>query len=481
MVNEDKNALKTIRCDIAIIGGGAGGLSVAASATQLGAKVVLIENEKMGGDCLNSGCVPSKSLLAASKAQWQMRHSEYFGIDSNNVKTNFKAVMQHVRQVIDNIAEHDSVQRFEKLGVQVIQASGKFLNHKTVQAGNYQIKAKRFVIATGTSAFVPPIEGLSDVSYLTNENIFELTELPQHLIIVGGGPIGCELAQAFSMLGSKVTILEGFKVLPKDEPDCVAIVKEQLRVTGITLYEEVNVNSVAKQNNNIVVTYEQEGKVMTATGSHLLMATGRRANVQGLNLDNAGIDYSPKGIVVDKRLRTSNKKVFAIGDVAGHLQFTHVAGYHAGIVIKNALFRIPAKTNYNAVPWVTYTEPELAHVGLLTEDAQKQGIEIKITEWPFVDNDRAQTDNQIYGKIKVLTDNKARILGVTIVGPHAGELLLPWIMAIGEKKTLRSFTEVIAPYPTLSEISKRVAGNYYIPMLFSTKTRWLVNWLLRLG
>lgn len=262
---------KKIKCDIAIIGGGAGGLSVAAGGAQLGAKVVLIESGKMGGDCLNTGCVPSKSLLAAAKAQWQAKHGAHFGIDAESVSTNFKAVMRHVHQVIDNIAKHDSVERFEKLGVRVIQGRAKFLDQTTIQAADYTVQAKRFVIATGSSAFVPPTAGLDAVPYLTNESIFELSELPQHLIVIGGGPIGVELAQAFAMLGSQVTILEGFKVLPKDEPDCVAIVKEQLQATGITLYEGIKVNAVEKKSAQISVTCEQDNKTLTVSGTHLLV------------------------------------------------------------------------------------------------------------------------------------------------------------------------------------------------------------------
>ena len=477
----DKIGLQTIQCDIAIIGAGAGGLSVAAGASQLGVKVVLIEGEKMGGECLNAGCVPSKSLLAAAKAQWQAKHSAHFGIDGASVKTNFKDVMQHVRSVIDKIAEHDSVERFESLGVQVILSPGKFVNRNTVQAGIYQIHAKRFVIATGSSPFVPPIAGLEQVAYLTNENIFELIEQPKHLIVIGGGPIGCELAQAFVMLGSQVTMLVGNKILPKDEPDCAMIVKEQLQATGITIHEGIKVNAAETNNDGITFTCEKDKTSFTVNGSHVLIATGRVANVKSLDLKKAGIDYSPKGIVVDNKLRTSNKKIFAIGDVAGGYQFTHMAGYHAGIVIKNALFRLPAKVNYKAVPWITFTDPELAHVGLLVEEAKEQGLKIKITEWFFADNDRAQAEAKIQGKIKVITDHKARILGVTIVGQHAGELILPWGIAIREGKTLRSFTDTIAAYPTLSEVSKHVAGEYYKPMLFSGKTKLLVKWLLKLG
>jgi len=472
---------QTIPCDLAIIGAGAGGLSVAAGAAQLGVNVVLIENNKMGGDCLNSGCVPSKSLLAAAKTQWQARHGGKFGIEPGFVKTDFASAMKHVQQVIDTIAEHDSVERFEQLGVNVILGTAKFIDPKTIQVRDQLIKAKRFIIATGSSPFVPPIQGIETVPYFTNETIFQLTEQPGHLIVIGGGPIGMELAQAFAMLGSKVTVLEGLRILPKDEPDCVEIVKQQLLAAGITIYEDVTINNIANENDRVNITYEKDGKALRIAGSHLLVATGRRANVNGLGLEKAHVDFTPKGIVVDIRLRTSNRKIYAIGDVAGQFQFTHVASYHAGIIIKNALLRMPSKVNYRAVPWVTYTNPELAHVGLTMEQAIEQGIDITVTEWPFTENDRAQTEHQINGKIKVLTDKKAIILGVTIVGHQAGELLLPWIMAINEGKTLRSFTDAIAPYPTFSEISKRVAGHFYTPMLFSPKTRRLVKWLMKLG
>lgn len=481
MTAHPKHDSNILKCDIAIIGGGAGGLSVAAGAAQLGVKVMLIENHKMGGDCLNAGCVPSKSLLAIAKTCWQVRQSESFGVQYQASPTQFQAVMQHVKQVITRIGEHDSVARFEALGVQVILAPAQFIDKKMIQAGNYRIRAKRFVIATGSTATIPPIPGIDSIPYLTNKTIFDLTEPPKHLIIIGGGPIGAELAQAFAMLSVPVTLLEGLHILPKDEADCVAIVKEQLQATGVTLHEGINITAVAKSKAQIDVTYHRAAQSFTVSGSHLLVAAGRSANVQGLNLEKANIDYSAKGIVVDRRLRTTNHKVFAIGDVSGALQFTHVASYHASIVLKNSLFRLPAKVNNKAIPWVTYTEPELAHVGLLSDEAKQQGIHITVTQWPFTDNDRAQAERHIIGKIKIITDKKARILGVTIVGTAAGELILPWVMAIREGKTLRCFTDAIAPYPTLSEISKQVAGQFYTPLLFSNKMRRLVRWLMKLS
>ncbi|HHM2297816.1 TPA: FAD-dependent oxidoreductase [Legionella anisa] len=479
--DKDKIMNGVIDCDLAIIGGGAGGLSLAAGSAQLGLKVILVESGKMGGDCLNTGCVPSKSLLSAAKTFYHMKQASRLGIHAQGLTINFSQVMQHVHQVIANISEHDSVERFESLGVRIIQAAGKFIAPDAMQADNQVIRAKRFVIATGSSPFIPPIPGIDSVPYLTNETVFDLQKLPEHLIVIGGGPIGCELAQAFAMLGSKVTILEGLNILPKDDADCVAVIRNELEEMNITIYEQAKVQRIETQaDNGIIVSFEYQNEPARITGSHLLIATGRRANVDGLDLEKALVKYTPKGIEVNQRLQSSNKKIYALGDVAGPYQFTHMAGYQAGIVLRNIVFKWPAKVNYNAVPWVTYTEPELAHVGLLAIDAQKRP-DTQITEWPFVDNDRAQTERTLNGKIKIIADKKARILGVTIVGPQAGELILPWVMAMNEQKTLRSFTDVIAPYPTLSEISKRVAGAFYTPKLFSDKTRWLVRWLQKLG
>lgn len=472
---------KTITCDIAILGGGAGGLSVAAGASQMGAKVVLVEAEKMGGDCLNYGCVPSKALLAAAKTAEMIRHAKHFGIKTSAPEIDFPQVMQHVQDVINTIAKHDAVERFEKLGVQVIQSRGQFEDAKTLRAGNTLIKARRFVIATGSSPATPPIPGLEQVSFLTNETIFSLTQKPEHLIVIGGGPIGCELAQAFLMLGVKVTVLEGFKILPRDEQDLVAILREQFLQQGLNLLEGIKVLSVKQNGHAIEVFIEKEGIQQSISGSHLLVAAGRKPNLNGLNLENANISYTAKGIQVDAHLRTTNAHVYAIGDAAGSFQFTHIAGYHAGIVLRNILFRLPAKVDYGAVPWVTYTLPELAHVGLSSEEALKQDPKAKILTWDFVENDRAQTEHETLGKIKLITNHKGKILGVSILGAQAGELLAPWIMAIQSEKTVRALTDVIIPYPTLSEINKRVAGEFYTPMLFSKRTQWLVKLLSWLG
>ncbi|KTD14749.1 mercuric reductase [Legionella gratiana] len=474
------NKSKIMKFDLTIIGGGPGGLSLASGCAQLGLKVALLEADKMGGDCLNYGCVPSKSLLAAAKAFYHAKHGERLGIHSNELTIDFQRVMNHVHQVITNIAQHDSVQRFESLGVKVIQTEGRFLSPNTLQAGDSVIQSNYFVIATGTSPFIPSIPGLDKISYLTNETIFSLKEKPNHLIVIGGGPIGCELAQAFAMLGSDVTLLEVLNILPKDDTDCVAIVRDQLKKMNIAIYEHIKELQIKSQENcNITVSFNYQNDQLTITGSHVLVATGRQANINNLDLDKAKIKYTPKAIEVNAHLRTSNKSIYALGDVTGAYQFTHMAEYQAGIVLRNLVFKLPSKVNYRAVPWVTYTEPELAHVGLLLNDALKYPG-TKITEWSFADNDRAQTECALKGKIKVITNKKGKILGVTIVGPHAGELILPWVIAVQEQKTLRTFTDVIVPYPTLSEISKRVAGAFYAPKLFSNKTRTLVRWLQKI-
>lgn len=464
-----RNSSKGSIYDVAILGAGSAGLSVAAVAAQLGLKVVLIESEKMGGECLNSGCVPSKSLLAAAKSVHALRNASSFGVLVDEYCIDFSRVMRQVQGVIANLAEHDSVARFESLGVRVIQAAARFSDAKTVMAGDVAIAARRFVIATGSSPSIPPIDGLQQVPYLTNETVFELSVQPEHLIIIGGGPVGCELGQAFALLGSRVTVLEAATILPKDDADCVAIVREELLACGMMIYEHTQIEQVAYGPEEVIsVCVRRAEQTETLFGTHLLVAAGRRPNVAGLGLEWAGVEYSRKGIAVNSRMQTTNKKVYALGDVVGVWPLTHMASYQAGIVLRNIAFRLPARADYRAVPWVTYTEPEIAHVGVF------DGI---VTEWLYAGNDRAQIERSPKGKIKVLTDKKGRVLGATIVGAHAGELILPWVMAVRERKTLRSFTDVIVPYPTVSEISKRVAGEFYRPRLFSDKTRKLVSWL----
>ena len=470
--------VKKIKADICVIGAGSGGLSVAAGAAQLGARTVLIERGLMGGDCLNTGCVPSKALIAAAKHAFDMVDGERFGIAPAKPKVDFAKVNAHVRGVIDAIAPNDSVARFEGLGVTVMQGQGVFKDRRTVVIGNTEIRARRFVIATGSRAALPPVPGLDTVPHLTNENLFELTVCPTHLIIIGGGPIGMEMAQAHRRLGAKVTVIEAAVALSKDDPELTRIVLDQLMREGVDILEGTRIASVAGEEGAIEVTLEN-GKVVK--GSHLLVAAGRIANVDGMGLEKAGVKYTPRGIDVDDSLRTANRRIYAIGDVIGGLQFTHVAGYHAGLVIRSALFRVPAKADYANIPWVTYTDPEIAHVGETEEQARAHYKKINVLRWQFGENDRAQATRRTDGHIKIITDMHSRILGCTIVGPEAGELLLPWILAKSRGIKLSAMAGIVAPYPTLSEVSKRVAGSYYTPTLFSAKTRALVRFLRIFG
>ena len=471
----------TLRADICVIGGGSGGLSVAAGAAQMGARTILIEKHEMGGDCLNTGCVPSKALIAAGEAAETVRRSGVFGVNGHEPEIDFAKVHDHVKGVIAAIAPHDSVERFESLGVQVIKGAARFTGPKEVAVEDRKIRARRFVVATGSSPALPPIPGLDEVPFLTNETVFDLQERPEHLIVIGGGPIGAELAQAQRRLGAKVTLLEMFALMGKDDPEAAEVVRRRLTAEGVEIREGIRIEAVARKGNGIALSIEDGGKAREIEGSHLLIAAGRRPNVSGLGLQAAEIDYSSRGIVVDRRLRTSNRKVFAIGDVTGGYQFTHMASYHAGIVIRNALFALPAKVNDNAVPWVTYTDPEVAQVGLTEAQArERHGEAVRVSRWSFAENDRARAERATEGFVKVVTGKRGRILGVTLVGRHAGELLQPWILAITQGLKIGAMAGIIAPYPTLGEINKRAAGAYFIEALFGPRTRRVVGLLQRL-
>ena len=477
--------MEVLTPDICVIGAGSGGLSVAAAAAAFGVPVVLVERDRMGGECLNTGCVPSKALLAAAKRAMALRNAQAFGIMAQRVAVDFRQVHAHVHGVIAAIAPNDSRERFTGLGVRVIEGTARFADPRTVVVNDdaFEIKARRFVIATGSTAAVPPIPGLDETPYLTNETIFDLRVQPKQLIVIGAGPIGLEMAQAFRRLGSEVTVLEAAQPLAKDDPECAQIVLDQLERDGVVLRTGVRIASIAKSRARILVTLANDGDAHedVIEGTHLLVATGRRPVIDGLDLDKAGVKAEPGGIVVDKRLRTSNKRVYAIGDVAGGLQFTHVANAHAGIVIRNALFRLPAKMNGAAVPWVTYTEPELAQVGLTEAQARQRYRNVRILRWPYHENDRAQAERETQGHIKVVTSKHGRILGATIVGVGGGELISTWTLAVGHRLNIRAMTEIIVPYPTLAEIGKRAAMSYYTPGLTSPFVRRIITLLRRFG
>ncbi|MDA1099390.1 MAG: FAD-dependent oxidoreductase [Proteobacteria bacterium] len=467
-----------LKVDICVIGAGSGGLTVAAGASQLGASVALVERHLMGGDCLNFGCVPSKALLAAAKSAHNICNAGRFGLAAGPLTVDPAAVRQHVRDVIAAIAPQDSVERFRALGVNVLQGSASFVGPDKIDVGGQLVTARRFVVATGSSPMVPPIAGLDDVPYLTNETLFDCDQAMAHLVVIGGGPIGVEMAQAHRRLGSQVTVIEMIRLLPNDDGEMAKVVHDRLAGEGVRILTGVKVESLARKEGGVAARLDNGGVV---EGSHLLIAAGRKANVAGLNLEAAGIDYSAKGIAVDRRLRTSNKKIFAIGDVAGGLQFTHVAGHHAGIVIRNALFRLPAKAKQTAIPWVTYTDPELAHVGLHEDQARAQAGEIRILRFPFAENDRAQAERDTTGLIKIVTAKNGRVLGVSMVGPHAGELIQPWVMAVAQSLKIGAMAGVIWPYPTFGEVGHRAAGSYFIPKLFTDRTRAMVKFLSKFG
>lgn len=474
-----------LRPDICVIGGGSGGLTVAAAAAQFGVDVVLIERDKMGGDCLNYGCVPSKALLAAAKSAASWKKSAAFGVTFGAPSIDYGAVNAHVQSVIGDIAPHDSVERFESLGVTVLQESAHFLNKQTVQAGTTRIRARRFVIATGSRAALPPISGLSDVAYLTNETIFDLTQAPRSLIILGGGPIGCELAQAHARLGVTVTLIEMASLLAKDDPKAVDLVRAALRDEGIALFEHHKATHVEQAlTGDIRVTIEGERGSEILSAEKLLVATGRTPQLDGLNLAAADIAFSPRGIQVDASLKTTNRNVFAIGDCTGGLQFTHVAGYHGGLVVGQILFRARLKENRSLIPWVTYTSPEIAHVGLTEEEARKDPkhrSKVQILTWPLEENDRAKAERKTAGFIKVIVGRGGKLLGADIVAENAGELINSWCLAIAAGLKVSAFRQMVVPYPTLGEVGKRAALTYYAASLSHPLVRRLIRFLRLLG
>jgi pyruvate/2-oxoglutarate dehydrogenase complex dihydrolipoamide dehydrogenase (E3) component len=468
------------RADLCVIGAGSGGLSVAAGAAQLGADTVLIEAGRMGGDCLNVGCVPSKSLLAAGHAAHAAANGMAFGVRPQAWPAiDAAAVRRHVQDVIDAIAPHDSQERFEGLGVTVRRTTARFVDPETVEADGERIRARRFVIATGSRPAVPPIPGIESVGHLTNETIWDLADIPEHLVVIGGGPIGIELAQAHRRLGARVTVLEAERMLSRDDAELVGFVRDALTAEGVAIREGVRVIEVAPAGNGMRVTFEDVDGAHDVEGSHLLVATGRAPNVEALELDKAGIAATRVGVTVDRRLRTTNRRVFAVGDVTGGPQFTHVAGHHASVVVQNALFRLPAKVS-DVIPAVTYTDPELASVGPPVAEAAA-GAGCELVRVPYADSDRARAERRTEGLLKLAADRRGRVKAVAIAGAQAGELLQPWLLAMTTGIKLRAMASLVAPYPTLGELNKKAASAFYAPRLFSPGARRLVRWLGRLG
>ena len=459
--------MKRIKTDVLVIGAGSGGLSVAAGASQMGASVVLLESGEMGGDCLNYGCVPSKALLAAAKMAHLKAGSAAFGVAAETPQVNYGRVMEHVAETIATIAPIDSQDRFERLGVRVIRACGKFISPREVEAGSHVITARRIVIATGSYPAVPPIPGLDDVPFLTNETLWSLREAPRHLLIIGGGPVGMEMAQAHVRLRCPVTVIEGGQLLGRDDPELTAMLRNRLAAEGVAFAVGAAVTGLRQGGGGIEVATE-DGR--TYTGSHLLMATGRRANIAGLGLEAAGIKTTATGIRTDAGLRTSNRRVYAIGDAAGGLQFTHVAGYHAGVIVRSMLFGLPSKAATHHIPRVTYTDPELAQVGLTEAEARKEyGNRVEVARFKFDENDRAVAERKTTGFIKVMVV-RGRPVGVSVVGAGAGELIALWALVLANRLKMRHVAAMVAPYPTIGEVNKRAAGAYFSPRLFESRT-----------
>jgi pyruvate/2-oxoglutarate dehydrogenase complex dihydrolipoamide dehydrogenase (E3) component len=464
--------------DLCVIGAGAGGLAVAAAAAQMGAAVVLVERAKMGGDCLNFGCVPSKALLAAARLADLGRRGRGVGIDFAALRIDFAAVAESVGRVVAGLAPHDSAERFAALGVRVLRAEGRFTDPRLVRAGDTLIRPRRFVVATGSRPYVPEIPGLAAAPYLTNETVFDNRRRPEHLIVIGGGAVGIEMAQAHRRLGARVTVVDSGPILPHDDPELVSLLCARLADEGVALYPRTEIAAVETADDGVALRLAGDERI---AGSHLLVAAGRRPAFEALDLGAAGIAATALGIAVDRRLRTTNRRAFAVGDVAGGPQFTHAALYQAGIVIKNALFRLPARTDYRALPWATYTDPELAQVGLGEAAARAAYGRVRVLRARFAENDRAATEHDAEGLIKIVVRRNGRILGAAILGAGAGELILPWALAIAKRLRIGAFANLVVPYPTRGEAGKSAAQGFYAPTLFSPRTRRVVRFLARFG
>ncbi|MBC7944365.1 MAG: FAD-dependent oxidoreductase [Burkholderiales bacterium] len=470
--------------DICVIGGGSAGLTAAAGAALLGAKVALIEKRALGGECLFYGCVPSKSLLYSAKVAQTVRKAGRFGVDAEPPRIDLARVMQRVQSVIKAIEPHDSPERFRGLGIDVVFGHGQFVSRAAFKIGARTITAKKFVIATGSQPAIAKIPGLDGVPYLTNETVFGLSEAVPSLIILGGGPIGIEIAQAFKRLGSEVHVVEReSRILANDDAEAAQIVHNRLAAEGVQFHLDASLERVDGSAGAISAQLQLGGGAKKViAGSHILVAVGRKANVEGLGCEAAGVEVNKGGVKTDARLRTTNRNIYACGDVSSHLRFTHMAEYQAGIVLRNALFHLPAKVDARAVPWCTFTDPELAHVGLTEQQAKNQKLAYEVHRAAFADNDRAQAEgvaDEIAGFAKLVTDDKGRLLGATVVGPHAGELIHELVVLVAKHRKVADIENVIHIYPTLAQIVLRAAQARRKAYLTPQSKKW-ITFLFRL-
>jgi pyruvate/2-oxoglutarate dehydrogenase complex dihydrolipoamide dehydrogenase (E3) component len=468
--------------DLCVIGGGAGGLVVAAGGAALGAKIALVEKdpEGMGGDCLHYGCVPSKTLLRSAKVAHLMRHAGDYAITPAAPQVDLAKVLQRVARVIASIQPNDSPERFRALGVDVSFGLGKFSDPRTFVVGQKQLTAKNFVLATGSRPGVPPIPGIEQIGYLTNETVFHLKDPVPSLIVIGAGPIGCEMAQAFARLGTKVSVVDLVQqALPREDPDLAAVVRKQMESDGVVFHLGVTPTLARRDAAMIALTVKtREGVETTLQASHLLVAAGRMPNIENLGLESAGVAIDKNRIVADAHLRTTNKNVYVCGDVAGAFQFTHMAEHHAGVILRNILNPLPikfARAETRVVPWCTFTEPELARVGLSESEAKQQNVAHSVYRFPFDDMDRARADGETEGFAKIVTDAKGVILGAGIAGPHAGELIHEYVLAVAKGMKTDDLSNTIHVYPTLAQINRRVADQRRKAALTPTAKKWIMR------
>jgi pyruvate/2-oxoglutarate dehydrogenase complex dihydrolipoamide dehydrogenase (E3) component len=480
MAQEDN----VLRPHVCVIGGGPGGLAAAAAAAAMGASVVLIEKGRMGGQSL-TGALPTKALLASAERVNALRAAAQFGVKAARPAVDFTALKAQFRHVVDAVAPQDAAERFAGLGVRVIAAAGRFADPYRVTAGGVTIAARDFIIATGSAPIIPAIPGLKDTPYLTPQSAFDLADCPRHLIVIGAGRIGLEMAQAFRRLGAEVTVLEAAIPLKREDRECAQIVLDSLAREGVKLRTGAQIAQVRRTLARIQVVLAKPdgaaGDEEVIEGSHLLIAAGRRPNHDGLDLEAAGIRHGPQGIVVDSHLRTTNKRVYAIGDAIAGPKFAHAANHHAGLVVRNALFRQAVALDHRAIARATYTDPELAHIGLLEDEARAHAGAIRILRWPYRENDRAVTTGATTGHIKVITDRAGAILGATIVGAQASENIAVWALAIGQRLPIGALAGLVVPYPTYAEVGKRAAITYFMRGLTPAPLRRIMGWLRRPG
>jgi len=471
-----------LRPDLCVIGGGAGGLSVAAAAAAFDRTVVLIEKGDMGGEALHrAGALPMHALLAAATRAEVLRRSAPFGVKAARPSADFAAVKAHARSVVGAMAPNFTPARITGLGARVIKGTARFIDAETVAVGEVTVKARRFVIATGSVPLIPAIPGLAGAPYSTAESVFDLAECPRHLIVIGAGTRGLELAQAFRRLGSEVTVLEEATPLAGEDREAADILLRALEREGVKLRTGIEIAKVARSLARLQVVLATAAGVETIEGSHLLLAAGRRPNLEDLDLDAAGIRHRPDGIIVDRRLLTTNKRVYAIGEAAGAPAFVHLAHHHAGVVVRRDVFGLRVTVDDRPVPRVTHTDPELAHVGLTEDEARAKHKAFRVSRWPYRENDRAQAERATTGHIKVITNRYGEIIGATIVGARAAENITTWTLAVSQRMNIRALAGLVVPYPTYAEVGKRAAITYFSHGLTRPLVHRIIGWLRRSG